>query len=489
MPTVSIVTASRNETAMLCMTVLSAVEALKAENIDGEVIVVENSEPDIHEAAKDCIAGAVKEGTVRVVRQEEPSIAKALQRAHDEAKGEFIFYTDAHTMIGANTLRPMVQFFRDNADKRVAFLHAPIQWAHRSSATKRTHMNVNTSKLGEWSGAVPVTHPQRVPWKGMPYMIPREVWHDIGGYGCCAEHSLGWGVLAYLGMKPWMLGYENWAIPEGVVYHFGEWPERVRPHARYRTYNDGGYHPGLARAVAFYVFGGEETLRAEYASSQLHRYFKSEDEAVRLAESIGSTERQQFLLRQTRSFKDLFLYPPWEDRLETISPEYLKLNAGLHMDSSVLYGYKGHEQAASVLALADAHSCESVLDYGAGKRTLSQRLKVDRPDLQVRDYDPAISEISAPPSPADMVVCSDVLEHVEPEKLEAVLGHLRSLARKVLFVRVCTVPCLSKKLPDGSDPHRIVQPLEWWVKQFHGFKVERELEHGDKYFALSLIPD
>lgn len=156
---------------MLCMTVLSAVEAIKESGVSGEIVVVENSDDDVHLAAIDCIAGQIKEGTVRVVRLENPSIAKAIHLAHEEAKGEFLFYTDAHTLIGHGTLSALLDFHKKHEGEPIGFVHAPIQWAHRSSATKRTHLNVKRTPLGEWSGAIPVEKESMVSWKGMPYMI------------------------------------------------------------------------------------------------------------------------------------------------------------------------------------------------------------------------------------------------------------------------------------------------------------------------------
>jgi len=108
----------------------------------------------------------------------------------------------------------------------------------------------------------------------------------------------------------------------------------------------------------------------------------------------------------------------------------------------------------------------------------------------MNDYDPSIDHISAMPNPADLVVCTDVLEHVEPEYLTRVLNHIRSLVGKCLLVRVCLVPCTSKRLPDGSDPHRIVKDKQWWLNALgKGFDVKEIHESSDKYLTVSLIPN
>lgn len=474
---------------MLSVTVLSAIEALKADGVNGEVVVVENSDPILHEAAKTCIAGQIKEKTVRVIRLESPSIAKAIHLAHQEARGEFIFYTDAHTFIAPGTIKAMLDFFRRHEGEPIGFLNASIQWAHRSSATKRTHMSVEVNPLGAWAGATCISKEQKVPWKGMPYMIRKSVWDDIGGYGCCAEHELGWGILSYIGVKSWIFGYENWAIPDGVVYHFGEWPQNVREFVRYRTYQDGGKHPGLAKAVTLYVFGGEEMLRKYFDCDGIKTHFRCLDDAILLAREFGSSERLSISHRFKKTFQQLLSERPWDDMTpELISPNYRQLNEELHQNPEVLYGYKGWEQADLAESLYRKYECGSALDYGAGKQSFSSEMRIR--GIEVTDYDPAIPHISNLPNPADLVVCSDVLEHVEPEYFIRVMNHIRSLVGKCLLVRVCLVPCTSKTLPDGSDPHRIVKDQEWWLNALEkGFDVREIHESSERYLTVSLVPN
>lgn len=310
-PLVTVGLASRNETAMLVMTVLSALEALKAAGVDGEVLVVENSDEDMHRAACAALQGAVKDGRVRVKREADPSIAVATDRAHREAEGEFVFYTDAHSLIGAGTFERMLDFFKRHEGEPVGFLYAPIQWAHLSAQSRATHMQVQKTQLGVWAGARKLAAEQRVTWKGMPHMIRKSTYEAMGGLGCCAEHRLGWGIMRYLGMKPWLMGYENWAIPEGVVYHFGEWPEEVRKYARYRTYKKSGEGSvGTTVAVTAYVFGGEAFLRQEHAL-HLQRFFPTPEAALEVAKKYGEEERQWLLKNQKRSLEELFETAPW----------------------------------------------------------------------------------------------------------------------------------------------------------------------------------
>ena len=499
MPDLTVALASRNETQMLLVTVLSAVEAMKAAGIDGEVFVVDNSDSNEWQVVQDILAGQLKDGSVRLVHEPRISLAIAIDRAHREALGEYVFYTDSHTLIGADTLGPLLRFA--SAHPEAAFVHAPIQWAHRSSATKRTHFGFRRTQLGDWA-AHAVTSEQRVPWKGMPYIIRKSIYEDIGGMGCCADHALGWGVLRYLGMKPWLLGYENWAIPTGVTYHFGEWPESARELMKYRTYKKSGEgRAGIAYAVAAYVMGGEEFLREQYEPAKLSRFCGDLESAVTEAIRIGCLDREWIMRTQTISLQELMANPPWNGEANepqgvrvvpsepTITEEYCKLNESLHIQPGGLYGYKGAEQAPRVKNLAKRHHCRSILDYGAGKQTLSCELRANG-CTDVRDYDPAIPAIAAAPAKADLVVCSDVLEHVEPECLNATLNHLRDVTEKLAIVRVCVVPCESKVLPDGSDPHRSVHSRAWWVDELQGkFELVKSLEESDeRYFSVLLRP-
>jgi hypothetical protein len=59
----------------------------------------------------------------------------------------------------------------------------------------------------------------------------------------------------------------------------------------------------------------------------------------------------------------------------------------------------------------------SYLDHGSGKETLANAL----PQFTVRGYDPAIPDLDTHPEPHDLFICTDVLEHVEPEFVDMVI--------------------------------------------------------------------
>lgn len=149
--------------------------------------------------------------------------------------------------------------------------------------------------------------------------------------------------------------------------------------------------------------------------------------------------------------------------MRTISDRYQKLNYQLHKQSAN-YGGHGDKNAAAVLNVARAVGATSILDYGCGKGRLREALQKIAPGMDVREYDPSVPGKTKLPAPADLVVCCDVMEHVEPEYIEAVLAHLHALTKRMLMATFATTES-TQVLADGRNAHLIVQPAEWWLEK------------------------
>jgi 2-polyprenyl-3-methyl-5-hydroxy-6-metoxy-1,4-benzoquinol methylase len=140
-----------------------------------------------------------------------------------------------------------------------------------------------------------------------------------------------------------------------------------------------------------------------------------------------------------------------------ISDSYLLLNQQLHEQGS--FGGKGDKWAPRVRELIETLRPSTILDYGCGQGALARAL-----DIDILEYDPAIAGKTSLPDPADLVVCTDVLEHIEPECVGEVLDHLKALTKVALFAVISTRPA-KKVLADGRNAHLVVQPWEWWRTQ------------------------
>lgn len=176
-------------------------------------------------------------------------------------------------------------------------------------------------------------------------------------------------------------------------------------------------------------------------------------------------------------------------RDQLISPDYLQEQIRLH-DSPRGYGGRGKKWSTQVNALAWTYDCQSILDYGCGEGSLAVFLLIAKRASDIREYDPAIPGKDALPDPADLVVCTDVLEHVEPDRIDAVLTHLCGLARKVLFVVISLVET-AKTLSDGRQAHILLKDPAWWRAAFdaRGFDVRDELQvKPEKQWAAVLLP-
>ena len=122
----------------------------------------------------------------------------------------------------------------------------------------------------------------------------------------------------------------------------------------------------------------------------------------------------------------------------------------------------------------------TVLDFGAGQRTLEKRVLAEFPELRWTSYDPGIPEISEKPSGQfDLVLSSDVLEHIEPQHLESVLRWLHDRTKFYQYHLISCDPCKST-LPDGRNAHLIVEEPKWWYKKFERYG-------SIMYFADELI--
>lgn len=144
------------------------------------------------------------------------------------------------------------------------------------------------------------------------------------------------------------------------------------------------------------------------------------------------------------------------------------------------YGGSGWKRATEVLTFARALGATSILDYGCGEGTLKPKLIADGWEGQVSEYDPAITGKDDPPAPAELIVCTDVLEHVEPACLSAVLHHIHGLALKGVFLLVAT-RLANKTMPDGRNAHLIIEPANWWILRIlAGWREVRHVANGDK---------
>jgi len=116
-----------------------------------------------------------------------------------------------------------------------------------------------------------------------------------------------------------------------------------------------------------------------------------------------------------------------------------------------------------IINIAQKCHCKTALDYGCGRGWLSRELT--KKGLPCDGYDP-YSGFTDIKSQYDMVISTDVLEHLTLDELIEAAEHIKSLKPKVMFHSV-----FHKKakliLPDGTNAHKTIENPEWWKNKLN----------------------
>jgi hypothetical protein len=145
------------------------------------------------------------------------------------------------------------------------------------------------------------------------------------------------------------------------------------------------------------------------------------------------------------------------------------------------YGVSGMRRNLFVRPWIAGLKPASILDYGAGQSTLVNLLPVR--SLKVRDrYDPAIPEIAAIPRQSyDVVLCTDVLEHLDETELDPILRHVKQHSPLAVFTIGMGVA--KAILPSGENAHATVKPPQWWLAKLRDVFPDATLVSANRKFA------
>lgn len=153
-----------------------------------------------------------------------------------------------------------------------------------------------------------------------------------------------------------------------------------------------------------------------------------------------------------------------------VSAEHIQQYQAIHRNTR--YGVSGYKFAPHIQLCVLELRPATLLDYGCGQTDLTQA--VQGLGVQLHRYDPAIPALSTLAiARADLVVNTDVLEHVPEEGIEPYLAHIAGLTTHALF-SVST--CLAQEiLPNGQNAHCSVKEPEEWLRIIRRHFPESEL--------------
>lgn len=160
---------------------------------------------------------------------------------------------------------------------------------------------------------------------------------------------------------------------------------------------------------------------------------------------------------------------------KVISEKYREQLKQLHEENKTFgVGNVTAKHYSKIAHLIKANKVESILDYGCGKGHFIQHFQDKFPELKLYGFDVANDEYpTLPNAPVDMVVCLDVMEHVEFAMITNVLSEIRSRTRTLFVCSVANYPA-GKSLPDGRNAHVTQLPFSQWFSMLSMyFRVDK----------------
>lgn len=159
--------------------------------------------------------------------------------------------------------------------------------------------------------------------------------------------------------------------------------------------------------------------------------------------------------------------------------ELVELYKELHSNSSKIFDGRSLIKFANpIREIIEKHNCETLLDYGCGKgylytdkynivanskhlvKPIHEYWNIDNPHL----YDPGEEQHNKLPSGVfDIVINTDVLEHIPEDDLVWVLKEIFNYSSNIVFLNISCRPAL-KTFKNGENVHVSVFPIQDWLQ-------------------------
>ena len=313
---------------MLAVTIRSCIEELKTLGEgNGEIVICDNSDEEIYKRLSSIIPlKYIQDGLIKVIRQSFPCLFTARENAIEQAKGEYVLCVDSHMVIGRDMIFDLVNFMESKKDdKTLGFAHAPINWAHQHESHSKHDRDMSVNELGNWGNVY--DHERTITWKGMPWICRRKWFlNELNGYGALSQHKLSWGGGdMHIGIKPWLLGFKNWAVSTSPGIHIGPFPkidvDKRNSNSvkigqdKYRLWAKSGQGPHtIGFLVSCFVLGGEQMMeRNKKAITERFGKFIDVKKWWEKAKEFGRDEKKWLDERKKFTFEQLLKIQPWDN--------------------------------------------------------------------------------------------------------------------------------------------------------------------------------
>jgi hypothetical protein len=161
--------------------------------------------------------------------------------------------------------------------------------------------------------------------------------------------------------------------------------------------------------------------------------------------------------------------------------EALKLHEELH-EKNFFLGNSIKDHLNNIIELVDIYNVKTVCDYGCGKArcwikmNLKETLDLD----EVLLYDPCYEIYkNFPDKKVDMIICTDVMEHIPEDSVDYELKRIFDLTDGVIYFSISSV-LAKKELKKGVNAHLTVKDQKWWYNKIQKH-VKNHIVRGINY--------
>ncbi len=128
------------------------------------------------------------------------------------------------------------------------------------------------------------------------------------------------------------------------------------------------------------------------------------------------------------------------------------------------------EYKHNVFNLIKENNVKTILDYGCGKAKFhsilfnNKKVPGSPMGVDITPYDPAIAKFANKPTGQyDLVLCVDVMEHVQEDKVEEVLKDIFTFSNRI-FLTITCYPA-TQVLLNGKNAHYTIKEPDWWKEK------------------------
>ncbi|MDK2921217.1 MAG: hypothetical protein PWR24_774 [Desulfonauticus sp.] len=149
------------------------------------------------------------------------------------------------------------------------------------------------------------------------------------------------------------------------------------------------------------------------------------------------------------------------------------------------YGYNSIRFINLIQLITYEIDANILLDYGSGQSNLYSLIQ-KKLNLQCDRYDPAIDKISSiPKKKYDLIINTDVLEHIPETDIEDVVKHIKYYSENVFFF--IATRTAAEILPNGENAHCTVRNANWWLEKIKRVFPKSFLVYSESDWACAII--